>query len=219
MKKVFAAAVVLALLLSIAGQAAVYNLSADFAAAANPNGPWSYGGKDRVEGVPVGAFSLATATMSGGLPYGGSYFGWSDGLNGIWKNVDGPGSPYGIGIGQVSISSDSTATSTVRWTAPEDGTIDLAGYFGLGDYGVGHRGVFFNNVQQYMETSTGYSFSATLDVKAGDFIDFTVWDGGYGGNTPVDATITLHVPEPGSLLALAGAIVGMAGLALRKRRV
>lgn len=216
MSRVFVVTAAIVLLATCsAAQASTYNLATDFSADANPNGVWSYGGKERIEGAPVGAFLLATVAYSGGLPYGGGYFGWNDGLNSAWKNVDGPGSPYGIGIGQVSISSDSSATSTVRWTAPKEGTIDLDGYFGWGDYGVGHRGVFFNNTQQFGETSSpAYSFSTTLAVSTGDFIDLTVWDGGAGGNTPVDATIT-YVPEPTTMVTLA---VGSLSLLLRRKR-
>ncbi|MBO8690127.1 hypothetical protein INP36_13480, partial [Staphylococcus aureus] len=51
---------------------------------------------------------------------------------------------YGIPTGWVSIDGDFDFTSTVRWTAPVAGTVDLTAWVGFGDWNAGRRGIFHN---------------------------------------------------------------------------
>ncbi len=78
----------------------------------------------------------------------------------IWKNYS-ANTAYGIGPGQVSINGDGGATSTVRWTAPDTGTVDIVGSFGPGDWGIGYRGVFLNN---QLEWASNYGQAGSFNL-------------------------------------------------------
>jgi hypothetical protein len=194
----------------------VWNLDSDFSIVGDTWGTaqaWSAGMKllDGT-GVPTGQFYRCPQASDGGwyLARGGQIYdgGTYVGRGEIWKNLGAWN--YGIPTGWVSIDGDYDFTSTVRWTAPTAGTVDLTAWFGVGDWGTGRRGIFHNQSflwdGGWQGTIDGGLFS-DIAVNAGDTIDFNVWQSDRGGNTPVDARIELTplipVPEPGAFALLA----------------
>lgn len=210
-------------------------MSTDFSVAGNPWGSenvWSAGIKMLDgEGIPRGDFHLFRERADHGwnLWHGGYLYDEQGNYLGVgeaWKNLSG-GWQYGIPPGWISINSDVDCTSTMRWTAPRDGRLDLAAWVGGGDWGRGYRRIFHNQDTLWDGgwggTIYGGEFTG-IDVSYGDTIDFTVWGGGAGGNTPIDAVFRLApyappVPEPATLaLLLSGGAMALGGRLLRRRR-
>ncbi|MBI2843178.1 MAG: PEP-CTERM sorting domain-containing protein [Armatimonadetes bacterium] len=157
-------------------------------------------------------------------PWGLSY--WEPGMAGLVGN-SGP-----------------NATVIVRWTAPRAMTVDWTATFtAQAPWGAAGEGtdaavrVMLNDVQKKYGELHGFMgrainnytdgwgqrmayFQGQWTVNAGDKIDFTLLrldTDNFGGSAGLAAIIT-EVPEPGSLLALGSAVIGLAGVALRRRR-
>jgi len=113
---------------------------------------------------------------------------------------------------------------TVRWTAPAAGIIDIAAtWINPGDT-VQNAYIAFNAITASDPVAsttlgpadaTGVSYSQTgLSVEAGDTVDF--FAAGTGGLTILDATITMMIPEPATMVLLG--LGGLAAVVRRKRR-
>lgn len=204
------AGVVLVALVAVAARGQTWDLAADFSLGSNPNGGWSYGN--------VG-FTLATIPTTSA-----TFDWWTDPGNvpTVGLNV-GTTPSYGIAPGHCSLECDFTSPDA-RWTAPAAGLYDITLVIGGttgnegGGWGNGHvdqanlaidganqpYDSFVNNVKTWSLTDVG--------LNAGDTVDATINEAYGGGNTDTMFTIAA-VPEPGAF-----ALVGLAALALRRRR-
>lgn len=154
----------------------------------NPNGAWSYGwmptdfstfnldafGEDRSHGP-------AWSKVAGGEPV-------------IWKNTK-EGSPWGVPPGFLSFHPGPGGDpSVLRWTSPTNGMAHIAGQFLPGDGGAMQVAVRREGTNWWHAVDSG-SFDLTEEVISGDAVDFAVYGGYGGGNTPLDVTITLTLPS------------------------
>lgn len=197
---------------AVPSMAIVYDYATDFSITnGNPNGVWSYGAKRKdQDGKPTGEFKVFDSTESSW------YLHWYMAANEnntfggqTWKNVSG-GTQYGIPDGKVSLNGDAYSTSTARWTAPSDGTIDLTISLGSSNSArmLTIKGIVVNDGAWWGYSDTG------IPVVAGDVIDLTMYAAPHSGNTRTDITIDFTpVPEPASL-----AVLAIGSLALLKRR-
>lgn len=191
MRKLTKLAALAALLLAPgAAQAVVYDATADFSVASNPNGVWTYGYSNTLGG----AFNL----------YDSHFFPTS------WNKS---GEPYlGAYSGIVLHPGDNGEYSIYRFTAPSTGSYNLNVIFSDADVATTDVHVLHNNVSQFSgsitdNTSTG--FSTFLALAASDIVDFAVGFGSNGNHqfdsTAVIATLTVPdviptgVPEPMTL--------------------
>jgi hypothetical protein len=144
----------------------------------NPNGVWSYGW------MPADFSSFNTYTAHNELQWYGPQGG--DRTPCIWKPTE---ASYGVPLGWISLHpGPGTEPSVLRWTAPEAGTIHIAGEFLFGDTGI-MKVVIRKNNQEIWRAEDAGSFDLTTKVSDGNTIDFVVY-GGYGfGNTPISAVI------------------------------
>lgn len=187
----------------------------DGVGATNPLGVWSLGSYN----AGTDTFTVFNESGNNGL---GKY--WKTGDLAIWKNESGS-LAYGIGAGQVSLSSD-FGVPMARFTAPYAGTFSLSLAFGGttesagGGYGninaslgkLRINGVedtadsFVNNVKTFTATNVVLNQGETLEAYVGQSFG--------GGNTQTVFTVTSQaVPEPASMAAL-----GLGALGLLKRR-
>jgi hypothetical protein len=186
----------------------------DGVGATNPLGVWSLGSYNG------GTFSLFTTSGNNGLgPY------WSAGDLAIWKNESGS-LAYGIGAGQVSLSSD-FGVPMARFTAPYDGTFSLSlAYGGTTETAGGGYGninaslgkLRINGVEDTADSVVGNvkTFTATnVVLSQGQTIEAYIGQSYGGGNTQTVFTVNgvQAVPEPASMAAL-----GLGALGLLKRR-
>jgi len=184
----------------------------NYSLASNPNGVWTYGW---------------TSTLGGTLhPYPSSFT--SSGLQ-TWidnsiASLGAPATAYNataaatggcctVQPGQLTFHPGPNGEqSVVRWTAPADDTVKVAAFFvGIDgsptttDAHVLHNGVsLFDGVVNRLYA--GPYYETTLDVKAGDNIDFVVGTGGNGffsDSSALDAVITTgvsHGPAAGNVI-------------------
>jgi hypothetical protein len=195
-------------------QQTTYAIGADFSRTTNPGGAWSYGWSSS----RGSEFHLYPHHYLG---TGGSDS-WDEpaivalGAPAVAHN--GTGSPISA-LGRQFLPGQTIfhpgqngENSVIRWTAPVAGQIDISAAFTgydsastdvavLHDFGGSEPNVLFGgdiNGEGDRET-----FATTIDVAAGDTIDFTVGQGGNGfvfDSTLIDATITLTTdtpPDPG----------------------
>ena len=209
-----ASLVVLAtMVLASAASAVVYDITADFSIDnGNPNGAWSYGWAP----LDFSAFNLYTNHGPNGN--GLSWYGWgADQSPSVWKNTSWPVNE--VPSGWVSIHpGNGCEPSIARWTAPAGvtGTATITGLFLPGDSGREQVAVRKNNTEIWHAVDSGI-FDLVTAVTPGDTIDFAVYAAYAGGNTPVNATISV-VPEPSTLLTLLSGIGGLGGLMWRRRK-
>ncbi len=219
------------LVLAAAGYATdTWDATKDFAAF-NPNGAWSYGYGST--GSSFTPYSLFDPNCEGGIAcwYAGLYqdipvVGFNQTGHYIdWQTVVFPPD-------SLSVHPYAGEDTIVRWTAPADGTYNIAGFFDILDtHPTGIIGLAYkNSTQLYSGELLGppaqfpdkvggredFSFSA-LNLKAGDVISFGVNDDNdfYYDTTGFNATITA-VPEPGSLLLLASGLATVVGFVGRR---
>ena len=212
--------------LATTANAQTYDLANDFSYLSNPNGVWSYG----FEKTAGGTFTPYTTTSQ---QFTNFYRGWSvnDPFGGqCWKSFN-TVQMFGVRPGQVSLHPSSNQNpSVVRWTAPNAGNVDLAGFFGndgsfSDSYGGGgtvlNRDVYFDNNPLFDKREgqkrTNFQFN-NFPVKRGDTLDFMIYGGFNSGNTPISAAITYRstVPAPSALLTV---LVGIAPGAMLLRRL
>jgi len=215
----------LVLLGTAAAQADLWDLSADWSNAANPNGPWSY----RINGAVAPGPGTRGADSFGppGAPpiWGdnGSYFGWSQD-NGSGSGISSVpagelllGDVYGHTAGMLEI----------RWTSPIAGPIHVSGgAWAIRDIGRSNDwAVTLDGVTQVsgsvgsgdaFNRANPNSFDLDLNVAVGQFVSFLALpvDPDY---IAVDLTISSNpVPLPGAVLL--GALgLSVAGWRLRRR--
>lgn len=196
-----------------AGAVTVWDLSADFSTAQNPNGAWTYGWASALDG------SLhAYDTVNGWQWYDSGHHS-GDNTPTVWKNY-GSGWSYGIAPGEVSSHPGWDGSfSVIRWTAPYAAQITVSGTFGAGDARPMSDYLVLDGqtLQAWPSNPSTVDFSLTLQVAQGDTLDFVVGipiGGDYGyGSTPVAASISA-VPEPATLASL---LAGLCGVAVARR--
>ena len=211
-----------------------YDAAADFSPTSNPNGVWSYGYSTTLGGT----FNLYTSHGNflnpDGTPTGLDSWNQNIGLGNPAVIHNGTNAPlYVAGSalylpGQLAFHPGPDGeNSIIRFTAPTTATYALASSFvGLDDTGTtSDVHVFLNEVPLFNGLINGYgamdTFSTSLNLKAGDQVDFIV---GYGTNhtyfadtTGISATFST-VPEPSSVVLVAIAGVGLAGARFWRRR-
>jgi hypothetical protein len=212
--------------------AQTWSAAGDFSGTQNPIGPWCYG--TRATAVSD-AFSLLAAQFSdsGG---GTTFAGWNDpdfsslSTPVVYKNTGGadfasgtlaiPAGTLVLHPGPDGFGPEGSRTvAVVRWIAPQNALIDIAGAFvGLDSSGSRDVHVVVNG-QSLFSTIAGGNATRAFDLEniavlEGDVVDFAVGTDGsfFFDSTGLDATITV-VPAPGALAAL-----GALGLLATRRR-
>jgi hypothetical protein len=152
----------------------------------NPNGVWSYGW---MQVGFVGPLVLYTNTISSPAPNWQGRLG-RDGTPAIWKNTTGVKS-YGIPPGSLALHpGPGTEPSVLRWTAPAGGHVQVQGQFEAGDSGSMQVAVRLAGQPWWSSVDAG-AFDLQTNLAAGATVDFAVYGGYYGGNTPLSVLITL----------------------------
>ena len=156
----------------------------------NPNGVWSYGW------MPAD-FSQFQLYTNSGHGYGGSPY-WNRDAGDpppiIWKNITGD-TPYGVPPGWLALHpGPGTEPSVLRWTAPAAGIAHVAGSFLAGDGGFMQVAVRRNN-QAWWQAGDAGAFDLTTAMGVGGTLDFAVYGGYIGGNTPLAVNLTLNVGD------------------------
>lgn len=171
-------------LVAFPGFAEVYDVAADFSPTSNPAGPWSYGWSAQLTSA-LDLYSYSGTDRDIDL--------WSDFANLYPPQVAHNGTDNEIFLvpelvtyqpGQFALHPGGSGEySHARWTAPTAITCNISAEF----TGIDQDGpttdvhVFHNTTSLFTGSVDGYgdsaSFSTTISVTAGDFIDFAV---GYG---------------------------------------
>lgn len=197
--------------------AQTYDVAADFSAAANPNGVWSYGALPATQLYQPSAFALyknSTFVVDGTCCEFPDWQEWNFGPQdpNVFHSTATqteifPGNPANIVInpGEFVLHPGPDGTfSVARWTAPSSGAYSIAVSF----YGVNQAPtttdvhVLKNGNELFVAFVNDYrvnhSFSTTVSTQVGDEIDFAVGlgdDGTYvADSTALTATVTKLVP-------------------------
>jgi hypothetical protein len=194
--------------------AVIYDAAADFSLTANPAGVWSCG---------------YSTTLGGAFTLNGEVYADSSGLY-LWRKTgsgqNGPAFVYNPTANPIIITGPSDLAvwnpyqlssspgsvgmeySVLRFTAPGTGQYRVAGAFSSVDRYFGATTdvhVLKNNSSLHDGTVMGItsvsSFDQVILLNAGDWLDFVVGVGSYGGgwdSTGLDARVT-PIPEPASM--------------------
>lgn len=213
--------------------AQTWSAADDFSGTQNPNGPWCYGTRATAIGD---AFSLLGSSFAD-AGSDSTFAGWLDpefnSLNTpiVYKNTSNvpfasgslfiPGQTLVLHPGPDGFGPQGSRTvAVVRWVAPQNALIDIAGAFvGLDSSGSRDVHVVVNGQSLFSAIASGGATRAfdleNISVLEGDVVDFAVGtDGSFVfDSTGLDADITV-VPAPGVAITLAG--TGL--LAARRRR-
>jgi len=218
-KKLFAGLTIGLLLIGMFGiaEAISYNPTTDFSIDnGNPNGVWSYGWMP----TDFSSFNLYTGKhMNDNVPSGSNsnpqWFReppYVDYTPCIWRN-DNNFTWYGVGAGQISLHpSSSGEASVLRWTAQFNGEYDINGKFLNDDIYTMQVGIRQGSSWLW---DTYDAFALNRSFVTGESIDFLVYGGYYGGNTPLDLIISSHtdpIPEPSTCLLLLFGMLGMVSI-------
>jgi hypothetical protein len=206
-----------------------WSIAGDFSETSNANGAWDYG----YYGSPSG-YTLFTQTVSTTSTWASArgFTGWVPATPlgctdpGIIKNTSGASQTY-AGItwapGQLSLDPNSSAITTVRWTAPAAGTYKIDAVFtqlqGTAEQGAevyikGDKA--FSQMLAGTGSTANYSNASQL-LAAGDQVIFGAPGNGNGLVVGLSGTISL-VPEPGTLVLLSTCLLGLLAYAWRKRK-
>jgi hypothetical protein len=237
MNKKNSTVLILSLLFAAANSEAapVWDLSADFSIAANPNGQWSYGSMPYAGGIPNAA-SLALYTVgdpdipltvgAGASTIEGRYtvpvdpnLTHNKGAA-TYSNFGITWSPGEVSLGPGFNTTDVAAATAARWTAPTTGLYNVFAQFQDNQANANGADVYVcvGGVPVYTANSgatpeagpPAYTSLAPLALTAGQTVDFIVGatGGASGNNTELAATIT-QVPEPaGWILLVIGGLIG-----------
>lgn len=187
-----------AVILPQLAKATTWDIQNDYSTTNNPNGVYSYGWKPGI----TGNFKLYDSTIVGGeggcagviLSWYNSATTAIDKIPVIGKNITQDKTCYGIKPGEISLHPGRSGEfSTLRWTSPINGTINIKGYFAVGDVGIMSYFIRKNNsIDLYTKhyTYADGSFNINTEVSVGSTIDFLVGEGMISGSTPLHATIT-----------------------------
>ncbi len=191
-RKRFRQVFLLLLVYSIAWPASTqtWDLNRDFNVETNPSGAWSYGWETSM-GQPLQLYD--SGQVDGSNPNWNSiqYHHPADQTPIIWKNMS-PKAAFGVQPGQLSIHpGPRSEPSVVRWTAPQTGLYQVAGHFGAGDSGLMNVFILQSNdvIWKAIHFEENRPFNLTLQVTAGEHLDFLVTGGYQYGNTPIDIAI------------------------------
>lgn len=192
-------------------EVATYNARADFSGEANPNDAWTYGWSYELGGS-ITAYPDYTPS-----PYG--ELGWHD--EGLYPNsgiphvtqVDETAFGWEVAPDQLLFHPGAKTGpegefSIIRWTAPEDGEVELDGRFAGAHWGNKNVFIYYNDQELFAANLPGYAvanpYDDTFSVLAGDTIDFAVGAvANPGGTTTAVAAIidfTATPPVPGDFL-------------------
>jgi hypothetical protein len=169
----------------------VWDATAEFSNARNPNGVWSYGW------MPVNGTTFTVYPQLSG----GTAPAWFDpaiavlGAPATWKNMTNA-PQYRITAGQMAVHPGNNGErSLVRFTAPATAVCEAVAEFLAGDTGDTSAIVMRNGSTLFTAPSTNAFpvFSSLLAVQAGDTLDFGVGlvEGGnfYSGNTGIGVVV------------------------------
>jgi hypothetical protein len=230
-----AAALTLAQMGPGAARSAAYDLSTDFSPTSNPSGAWTYGASVTLGG----AFTPFTVHQSGnsqnGVPMDFWQFGpfnpaivhngtattaIGDGGQGVYPPgtvllFPGGGTSYvfAFGVARFTVPAGQSGSYQIQSAVQSYLNGNLSGDC---DYHVLDNGAELFG--QFLPGNSGTNFSTTLNLAAGDTIDFVVGRGldgnGDGSGLKIQASLT-SVPEPTSL-AMIG--LGVGALFISRRR-
>ncbi len=236
MKKSIVLAFVVSLgMAGLATAAGTWDFNADFSAASNPNGDWTYGMIPDFTAITPG-YSMTTLDTS--MAVGDAVNNWWTMANAaylipcVYHNYGVAPDLYANPVGMTALhpgplpggtANDVSYAAVVRWTAPADcPAIAIDGTFFAGNVGATSNLVVLNGgsaagsalIEDYVTVADTPISQVVNGISAGDTIDFIVGTAGEFPNdtTPLEAVIVC-IPEPISMLLL-----GLGSVALLRRR-
>jgi hypothetical protein len=202
-------------------QAQTFDAAADYSRFNNPNGVWSAGYTNTL-GSALVLYDVNNGVTDGLNAWRSSAIGVDPNFS---KNLSGS-TLINIAPGQVSLHpGPNNQYSVLRFTAPTTAAYNVVAQFFVGDTGDTDANILLNSnaaapVFFAATTDTNPSFNQTVNLTAGNTLDFVVGSKGsyFSDTTPLNVTLTTvsaAAPEPSALALLA---LPLAGMVIRKRR-